>query len=62
MVSSLGVKDPIFRQLEQIVFEEMSDEYPFTWSPLSEEDDATVKRCYGELGKCRELVRLFETS
>ena len=35
----------------------MSDEYPFTWAPLSEVDDATVKRCFGELGKCRELVR-----
>ena len=37
----------------------MSDEYPFTWVPLSEVDDATVKRCYGELGKCRELIRFL---
>jgi len=35
----------------------MSDDYPFTWAPISPEDDATVKRCYGELGKCRDLVR-----
>ena len=37
----------------------MSDEYPFTWAPLSEVDDATVKRCFGDLGKCRELVRFL---
>ena len=37
----------------------MSDDYPFTWAPISPEDDATVKRCYGELGKCRDLVRFF---
>ena len=37
----------------------MSDNYPFTWAPISPEDDATVKRCYGELGKCRDLVRFF---
>ena len=39
--------------------ERMSDDYPFTWAPISPEDDATVKRCYGELGKCRDLVRFF---
>ena len=38
---------------------EMSDDYPFTWAPLSEADDATVKRCFGELGKCRQLVRFL---
>ena len=37
----------------------MSDDYPFTWAPISPEDDATVKRCYGKLGKCRDLVRFF---
>jgi len=32
-------------------------EYPYTWLPLSPEDEATVKRHYGELGTCRNLVR-----
>ena len=39
----------------------MAHIYPYTWEPLSEEDDATVKQCYGHLGHCRELVRCQET-
>ena len=31
--------------------------YPYTWEDLSQEDEATVKRHYGSLGKCRNLVR-----
>ena len=39
----------------------MAHIYPYTWEPLSEEDDATVKQCYGHLGHCRELVRCQES-
>ena len=39
----------------------MAHIYPYTWEPLSEEEDATVKQCYGHLGHCRELVRCHET-
>ena len=36
---------------------EMANSYPYTWEPLSAEDDATVKRCFGDLGTAQELVR-----
>ena len=36
----------------------MSEEtYPIQWVDLSPEDDQTVKKYYGELGHCRDLVR-----
>jgi len=35
----------------------MENSYPYTWEPLSAEDDATVKRCFGDLGIAQELVR-----
>ena len=31
--------------------------YPLEWEGLSPEDDATVKRNYGEQGHCRNIVR-----
>jgi len=31
--------------------------YPFTWEQLSPEDDATVKRHFGEQGNCRNIIR-----
>ena len=35
----------------------MSGKYPIEWEDLSPEDDQTVKKYYGELGKCRDLVQ-----
>ena len=31
--------------------------YPYVWADLSPEDDQVVKRNYGELGHCRDIVR-----
>ena len=39
----------------------MANSFPYTWEPLSPEDDATVKRCFGDLGSARELVRCLKT-
>ena len=33
------------------------DKYPLQWDDLSPDDDITVKKYYGELGHCRDLVR-----
>ena len=42
----------------EIICYRMADPtYPFTWEDLSPEDDVTVKKHYGEKGKCRNLVR-----
>jgi len=35
----------------------MANSYPYTWEPLSEQDDATVKHCFGDVSSARELVR-----
>jgi hypothetical protein len=31
--------------------------YPYEWVDLSPQDDEVVKRNYGELGNCRDIVR-----
>ena len=38
----------------------MANSSPYTWEPLSPEDAATVKRCYGDLGTAQELLRCLE--